>query len=110
MTNIRQILATNMKKHRKIQGISQAKLAEKTNSATGYIANIEIGKKFPSPKMMERIAQALNIDTPDLFTTRNITYINQGNISIECLFQDLLGDFRKFEKTITARLEKCQQN
>ena len=66
MTDIRQVLAENMKKYRKIQGISQAKLAEKINTATNYIAMIEVGKKFPSAGMLERIAQALNIDAPEL--------------------------------------------
>ena len=110
MTDIRQVLATNMKKYRKMQGISQAKLADKINSATSYIAMIEIGRKYPSPGMLERIAQALNVDTPDLFTTRNITYTTQGNVSVERLFQDLLGDFQQFEKTVAGRLENWQQN
>jgi len=110
MTDIRQVLATNMKKYRKMQGISQAKLADKINSATSYIAMIEIGRKYPSPGMLERIAQALNVDTPDLFTTRNITYTSQGNVSVEHLFQTLLGDFQQFEKTVADRLENWQQN
>ena len=110
MTDIRQVLAENMKRYRKIQGLSQAKLAKKINTASGYIAMIEISRKFPSPEMLERIAQALNVDTPELFTTQNVTYTTQGNVSVECLFKDLLGEFQKFEKTVAGRLEKWQQN
>ncbi|MDR0561540.1 MAG: helix-turn-helix domain-containing protein [Spirochaetaceae bacterium] len=39
-------------------GFSQAKLAEKANTATTYIAMIELEKKFPSVEMLERIAGA----------------------------------------------------
>jgi len=109
MTDIRQILAANMKKYRKIQGISQEKLAEKINTATNYIAMIETGKKFPSAAMLERIALALNIDTPELFTTQTVTFIPNSNKSIERLYQDVLSDFNNFEKTVSARIREWQQ-
>ena len=108
MTDIRQVLADNMKKHRKVQGLTQAKLAEKINSATTYITTIETARKYPSPAMLEKIAEALNVDTPDLFTVKNVLYTTQGNNTTEQLLQELLGDFQQFEKTITARLEKWQ--
>ena len=106
MTDIRQVLANNMKKYRKMQGISQAKLAEKINSATNYIAMIEIGKKFPSPNMLERIAQALNVDTPELFTTQTVAFIPLNNKSTERLYQDILRDFHIFQKTVTDRIKE----
>ena len=110
MTDIRQVLADNMRKYRKVQGLTQAKLAEKINSATTYITTIETAKKYPSPAMLEKIAEALNIDTPDLFTTRNIKYTTQSSVSVERLFQDILGDFQQFEKTVVSRLENWQQD
>lgn len=108
MTDIRQVLAENMKKYRKIQGISQAKLAERINTATNYLAMIETGKKFPSTDMLERIATALNVDTPELFTTQKVTFIPAGNMTLERLFQDIQGDFRQFEKTVTDRIREWE--
>ena len=108
MTDIRQVLADNMKKYRRKQSLTQANLAERINTAACYIARIEIGKNFPSPKMLERIAQALNVDTPDLIARSKDKF--QYDISVESLFQSLLGDFQQFERTITGRLEKWQQN
>ena len=67
MTNIRDILAYNLKQNRKKCGISQAKLAEKANITTQYIAMIEVSRKFPSPEMLERIAKALKIESYELF-------------------------------------------
>ena len=49
-------------------GITQARLAEKVETSTHYIGQIELGNKFPSPEMLERIAGALEIDSPQLFS------------------------------------------
>lgn len=47
--------------------ITQEQLAERAKSSTTYIGTIEIGQKFPSPQMIERIANALNVDSLKLF-------------------------------------------
>jgi transcriptional regulator with XRE-family HTH domain len=57
-----------MKEKRRILGISQAKLAEKADTSTQYVAMIELEKKFPSPEMLERLAAALEIDPTELFS------------------------------------------
>jgi len=115
MTNIRTLLADNMKKYRKIQNISQEKLAEKANTATNYIAMIEKGKKFPSPEMLERIAKALNVDTPELFTTNPVTIVPSCNKSIERLNQEIIlelkkfeNDYKHFQKSITEKIRQWQ--
>jgi len=69
MTNIRDILAKNMRAYRNALGLTQAQLAEKVETSTHYIGMIETKNKFPSPEMLERIASALGIDTIDLFST-----------------------------------------
>jgi len=68
MTSLRALLAHNIKERRQILGISQAKLAEKVKTSTHYIGQIELENKFPSPEMLERIAAALEIDSPQLFS------------------------------------------
>jgi transcriptional regulator with XRE-family HTH domain len=113
MTNIRLVLAGNMKKYRKIQKLSQEKLAEMINTAPNYIALIEVGKKFPSASMLERIAHALNVDTPELFTTNTVTIMPNSNKSVERLYQEILPDFKsfedyykQFEKTIAEKIKQ----
>ena len=68
MTSLRVLLANNLKTRRRILGISQEKLAERVSTSTNYIAQIEQRNKFPSPEMLERIASALEIDSPELFS------------------------------------------
>ena len=73
MTSLRDLLATNIKKRRKTLGISQEELAEKVSTSTHYIGQIEQKNKFSSPEMMECIAVALEIDTPQLFSMASFT-------------------------------------
>ena len=72
MTNIRKLLATNIKTFRCELGLTQSKLAEKVDTATHYIAMIEGCKNFPSPEMIERIAAGLEKDPADLFSTDSV--------------------------------------
>jgi len=62
-----ELFITNLKDFRKSYKISQAKLAEMCESSQAYIAEIEVGKKFPSPDMIEKIASAFNIESYCLF-------------------------------------------
>ncbi|MDR1894383.1 MAG: helix-turn-helix transcriptional regulator [Spirochaetales bacterium] len=56
-----------MKSFRKKAGISQMKLAERCDTSPSYIGEIEIGRKFPSIEMIEKIASALGIEAHQLF-------------------------------------------
>jgi len=98
MTNLRQVLALNMKKRRNTLGFSQAKLAEKVNTAPTYIAMIELEKKFPSVEMLERIAEALEMDTTELFSVKPLP-----EDSLKKLHKAVLQDF---EKIITKKLKE----
>ena len=74
MTDIRKVLAANIRAFRKETGLTQAKLAEQAGTATHYIAMIEGCKNFPSPDMIERIAEAFGKDTLDLFSLTPIQH------------------------------------
>jgi transcriptional regulator with XRE-family HTH domain len=65
---LRHVLATNIRNHRQLLGFSQVKLAEIANISPAYIAMIELEKKFPSDEVLERIANALNIEPTELFS------------------------------------------
>jgi transcriptional regulator with XRE-family HTH domain len=90
MTNLKQVLALNIKQNRCRLGLTQAKLAEKADASTQYIAMIELGRKFPSTEMLERLAVALEIDNLDLFSPPPFSEKN----------------LKKLQKTILTDLEK----
>ena len=97
-------MAFNMKAQRHILGITQEQLAERVNTSTNYIALIESKKKFPTPEMLERIADALEIDAPALFSTKSYPPPETGTLAK--LQEQVLSDlsevisyrFRKFER------------
>jgi transcriptional regulator with XRE-family HTH domain len=65
-----ELFIINLKDFRKLRKISQAKLAEICDSSQAYIAEIEVGKKFPSPDMIEKIASALKVESYCLFQNK----------------------------------------
>jgi transcriptional regulator with XRE-family HTH domain len=109
MTDLREILAQNIKKYRRIRGFSQELLAEKAETSTTHIGMIEIGKKFPSPRMLEQIAGALGIDTPELFATGAVIFVPAHDKSMNRLYQDIMDDFEDFKKKVEGRIKEYQR-
>jgi transcriptional regulator with XRE-family HTH domain len=100
MTDLRALLSHNIKKRREKLGISQAVLAEKADTSTNYIAQIEQQNKFPSSEMLERIAVALEFDSSELFAI--------GPFPMEAIQQFQEGVKKKKKKRI-ERLMKSNK-
>jgi len=64
---IRDVLAFNLKENRRKCGLTQEKLAEKAGISAHYLAMVEVSRKFPTPEMLDRLAEALNIEAYQLF-------------------------------------------
>jgi len=67
---LKQTFIRNLKDYRTREGLSQMQLAEYCGISTGYITEIEAGKKFPSVGVIERIAVILKIEPYLLFKSR----------------------------------------
>ncbi len=61
VTELHRLLFRNMKRYRKFLGITQAELAEKAGISVGFVGEVEMGRKFPSPEKLEGIAKALGV-------------------------------------------------
>ena len=68
MTNVKEILAQNLKENRRRLGITQPELAERAGMSTQYLAMIEIARKFPTADILERLSAALGINPHELFS------------------------------------------
>jgi len=66
-TEIRKILARNIKSFREHRLWSQADLAENSNISIPFLSEIERGNKWPFPDTLGKIAKALNIQVCELF-------------------------------------------
>ncbi|GAB1457091.1 MAG: helix-turn-helix transcriptional regulator [Spirochaetia bacterium] len=73
-TDVRVLLARNMKRYRKLYKLSQMSLAEKVGCSPTMIGNIEIMKRFPSPENINLIAEALSIPPSELFVEESRIY------------------------------------
>ncbi len=71
---LRDVFIDNLKKYSKVNKLSQMALAEKCGTSPSYIGEIEIGKKFPSVEMIQKLAAALNTQPYKLFMGENETY------------------------------------
>ncbi len=60
-------LGKNIQTYRKLNKITQEKLAEMVGVEVNSISSIETGKYFPSPENLLKISKALNISLSDLF-------------------------------------------
>lgn len=66
-TEIRAILAHNIKSFREHRQWSQADLAEYANISIPFLSEIERGNKWPHPDTLAKIADALQAETHELF-------------------------------------------
>jgi transcriptional regulator with XRE-family HTH domain len=107
---LKQVFIQNLKEFRKKEGISQMKLAEYLNTSPSYIGEIEVGKKFPSMDMIEKIAVILRIKPYNFFIdqTEENTEItaypklpqsmqneisNKLNLSINTIIKEILSEY-----------------
>ena len=91
---LKNVFIANLKKFRKQKKISQMRLAEKCNTAASYIGEIEIGRKFPSITMIEKIAGVLNIEAYRLFMYDS--HANSNNEQAAAFFAALPPEERRY--------------
>jgi transcriptional regulator with XRE-family HTH domain len=77
---LKQVFIKNLREFRKKEGLSQMKLAEYCDTATSYIGDIEIGRRFPSMELIEKIADILRIEPYRFFINQNDVNADTENI------------------------------
>jgi len=106
VANVKEILARNLKDHRKRLGITQSKLAERAGLSTQYLGMIEIARNFPTADVLERLAAALGIKSNELFSVSD-----SPEIAMEQLQQAILDSLDKrldnLDQTIERALDKA---
>ena len=101
MANIREVLAKNIKEYRRKYGFSQDKLAELAGISSQYLATVETCRKFPTPEVLDRLAEALSIETYELFSS-----VPSPQNELEKLRQDIIGEVIKAIKQSFAEQKK----
>lgn len=101
MAHLKSILAFNIKARRKSQGLTQENLAEMVNTAPTYIAMIESGRRTPSFRMIERIAEVLKIDALEFFSAKG--YPPEKSTELR---EKLINQFEEFVQAAINEIEK----
>ena len=101
---VQEIFITNLRAYRKLRQISQMKLADLCDSSSGYIGELETGRRFPSADMIERIAAALEIESWHLFKNEAVS-LSSDNPSVKLATQK-----EKFMKMANTALVKILEN
>jgi transcriptional regulator with XRE-family HTH domain len=88
MQSTKHLLGIRIKELRKIQGLSQERLADIVDLDPKYVSFIECGRNAPSLETMENIARALGVEIKDLF---EFAHLQAGGVKIEEIEQLLAG-------------------
>ena len=91
------VLGNNIKKLRKIRGITQNELAELIGLDVKSLSLIETGKGFASAKTLEKLTKVLKVGVGELFNTENET-------TQKALYSEILSNL-KIIKNNTSKLQ-----
>lgn len=58
-----EVVRHNIKKYRIAKRLTQEQLSEKSDISCDYLSEIERGKRYPSMKRLDMIAEALGVDS-----------------------------------------------
>lgn len=92
--NFQLMVGSQIRLHRKSQGLSQERLAELADVHPTYISNIERGKVSASVYCFYRIVQALGIKIDKLFDLLD----HEGGLDFENDLVDITGKIRQMDE------------
>lgn len=61
-----QLLGKNVRKHRKLKGMTQEQLALEAEMERSYVSDLERGTRNPSVRALARLAEALSVKPEEL--------------------------------------------
>lgn len=87
--NVRQILAENVRKQRRLLGLSQFQLAERCSLSPSFIGEIETAKKYPSAENLAVLAHSLSLAPYQLLFDGSDWEVNERYDSVARMYQDM---------------------
>ena len=95
-SDLRAVLAANIKKYRNRRGWSQLVLAEKINISANYLSAVETGKGWVTSLTLVKLAKVLDIEVFELFLPTIPAISTQNELETE--------KFRRFARDMTLAL------
>jgi len=107
MTHLQELFIGNLRFFRQKRGISQLKFSEMINLSPNYLNAIEKGKNFPSPEVIQQIADTLKVLPYQLFLEHPVE-ISQAPVNM--LIPEMMRIKQQFIKDIEELIKKCEEN
>ena len=98
----------NVKKYRKMRGLTQAQLSEMIDIEEMSLSRIECGSRFPRKENIDKLVQALDCSVSDLFNFEDEKSFTEAELRKEItkkLKHAKLNDLKYFNKIISAYWE-----
>jgi transcriptional regulator with XRE-family HTH domain len=76
--DIKIILGENIRNYRKKRNLTQDELAEKLDISQKHLSNIEVGRKFVTAPLLERISDILKVSPSLLFYSGSIDELDNN--------------------------------
>ena len=109
MTHFHQVFIQNLRFLRSSKGLSQMKLSELVDITPNYLNAVENGKNFPSPEVIQRIINVLDVLPYQLFLEHPgqpaIVKDDEKNI----LFQELTYLKQQFNHEFDKTIQKYEE-
>jgi XRE family transcriptional regulator of biofilm formation len=99
---IKKVLGLNIKLYRSQKGLSQVALAEKIGISKTFLSTIERGLKYPTAKVLAKLAQSLDVDVWMLYNDGTIK-MGKEKIPLNQLSNDLKQKVNEAIETILKK-------
>jgi transcriptional regulator with XRE-family HTH domain len=106
MTLLQETFIRNLRFFRTKKGFSQLKFSELINISPNYLNAVENGKNFPSPEVLQNIANKLDIFPYQLFLERPVD--RPGGVENNAIVQELTRIKQKMLKDIDEIITKYE--
>jgi transcriptional regulator with XRE-family HTH domain len=110
MTYFQEKFIKNLRHFRKHRGLSQLKFSEMIEVSPNYLNAVENGRNFPSPEVIQRMIDALEILPYQLFLEYPVDLSEAFQGAKTLVIQELSQIRRKFVKDIDGIIEKYGQS
>jgi transcriptional regulator with XRE-family HTH domain len=109
MTHFQRIFIENLRFLRKERKISQMKLSELVNITPNYLNAVENGKNFPSPEVLQRIIDVLDVLPYQLFLEHPVKQKMAKYNEKSILFQELSYLKQQFNSEFDRIIQKYER-
>ena len=98
---LKKLLGSNIRKYRKLLNLSQEELAFRIGISAKHLSNIEVGKRFASAEIIEKIARELGVSVSSLFFE---DYKFEDKDKIKAIEKIIDNEFKKLKNEIIKKI------